>query len=393
MTKPDIVFIAYRYKAGTAYSILPEDGSADIDFARASSATRKSSGLIESETTNVPRIDYFGGGCPALLLEKNTENILTYTNDFAQAYWTKSATLTANSTISPDGTTNASTLEDDSAVNFEDMRRGSLTVTANENWTAECYIKKTVGAITNYPGIGLSLGGGFATGYIILNTTTGAFNLADVVGGTYSGMVEDADEYWKCSLVFNSIYTSAIVLIYPALSTNGTTLNSAAVGTAVVYQANVKKGVPTSTIISTGSATTRAIDTPDPIAITATPTGTLLIDLTTCLSDSVGDVGVALKDSSANQIEILFNGADNENLVSSDGDDEATYKAAGVVVISFDGTDTRVFRNGALVETLDPITDDIESINFVQVGQTRAPKFAFWYTKLSDAECIQRSTL
>jgi hypothetical protein len=395
MTKPDIVFIAYRYKAGTAYSILPEDGSADIAFARASSATRiNSSGLIESVATDVPRIDYFGGGCPALLLENASTNRVTYSEDISNGDWVKTNLNTTgtpayvNTWVAPDGTTTGDRIIEDTSTGEHRLARNISTgISVGTDKYAFSFFCKANGRTRfrvfdnnqNTSGVGVF---DLATG----TKVSGTGGIIDYGGGVY--------RIWIVPPVDNS---STGVPFIELIST-GTTTSYTGDGVSGIdvwgFQFDALREYPTSYVPNLAAGTTtRAIDTPDPIAITATPTGTILIDLTTCLSDAVGDVGVALKDSSGNQIEILFNGASNQNLVSSDGDDEATYKAAGVVVISFDGTDTRVFRNGALVETLDPITDDIESINFVQVGQTRAPKFAFWYTKLSDAECIQRSTL
>jgi len=63
-----------------------------------------------TDRLNVPRLTYQngGGGCPSLLLEKQSTNILTYSEDFSNAAWTKTdLTVIANAITSPDGTTNA----------------------------------------------------------------------------------------------------------------------------------------------------------------------------------------------------------------------------------------------------------------------------------------------
>jgi hypothetical protein len=69
-----------------------------------------------TDRLNVPRLTYQngGGGCPSLLLEKQSTNLLTYSQDFSQASWNKlgqgvasTPVLTANYAISPDGTQNA----------------------------------------------------------------------------------------------------------------------------------------------------------------------------------------------------------------------------------------------------------------------------------------------
>jgi hypothetical protein len=66
-----------------------------------------------TDRLNVPRLTYQngGGGCPSLLLEKQSTNVLTYSEDFTQADWPKQNTIvTANATTSPDGTQNADKL-------------------------------------------------------------------------------------------------------------------------------------------------------------------------------------------------------------------------------------------------------------------------------------------
>ena len=64
------------YKSGKIYCQKPTDGSGDLTFTRASTATRvNESGLIEEVASGVPRIDYTGGGCGKLLLEPQRTNL------------------------------------------------------------------------------------------------------------------------------------------------------------------------------------------------------------------------------------------------------------------------------------------------------------------------------
>ena len=63
-----------------------------------------------TEDTNLPRIDYTGG-VGHWLFEQQRTNLLDYSNDFSQSYWTKQSGVTATynttETLSPDGTYNA----------------------------------------------------------------------------------------------------------------------------------------------------------------------------------------------------------------------------------------------------------------------------------------------
>jgi hypothetical protein len=62
---------------------------------------------------NVPRLDYSNGTCPSLLVEPQRTNLVLYSQQFDNADWNNYAlnvTVTANTTISPDGTQNADTV-------------------------------------------------------------------------------------------------------------------------------------------------------------------------------------------------------------------------------------------------------------------------------------------
>ena len=105
-----IVVTPNGYKAGELYAVIPSDGAADMDVTRSTDATRvDENGLIEEVLVNVPRIDYTGGGCPHILIEPQRTNLITYSEDFSQSYWTKSGvTVSLETTIkSPNGGYNA----------------------------------------------------------------------------------------------------------------------------------------------------------------------------------------------------------------------------------------------------------------------------------------------
>jgi len=72
-----------------------------------------------TDRLNVPRLTYQngGGGCPSLLLEKQSTNHILYSEDYSQTAWTKNGVaLTTNATTSPDGTTNADLLTTNDAA-------------------------------------------------------------------------------------------------------------------------------------------------------------------------------------------------------------------------------------------------------------------------------------
>jgi len=151
-TDASLIYYPSGYKASKAYSLKPTDGSGDLTFTRASTATRvNESGLIEEVAANVPRLDNSQGGCSTLLLEPQRTNLVTYSEDFSNAAWGKANAgigvapiVTSNQGTSPDGTNNADRIvfnkgNSTSEGDFSLITRG-ITV-PNQNHTVSFYFK------------------------------------------------------------------------------------------------------------------------------------------------------------------------------------------------------------------------------------------------------------
>ncbi len=66
---------------------------------------------VQEIKTDTPRIDFTDNTDGHLLLEPQSTNLITYSEDFSDISWTKvGVTITSNNAFSPDGTTNASTV-------------------------------------------------------------------------------------------------------------------------------------------------------------------------------------------------------------------------------------------------------------------------------------------
>jgi hypothetical protein len=120
-----VVITPNGQKAGKLYSIKPTDGSGDLSVTRATSATRvDANGLVE-----IPRT-----------------NLVTYSEEFGNINWTKLAlTVTSNTTTSPDGTTNADTLNigvDASNTRHRLNSTATATQTIGTTYTGTFYLKK-----------------------------------------------------------------------------------------------------------------------------------------------------------------------------------------------------------------------------------------------------------
>lgn len=165
-------------KAGKLYSIIPTNGTGDLDVVRATTATRvNSAGLIESVGANIARLDYTNGSCPSILVEPQRTNLV-----FPSATAiTQSRTVTAtNHTLSFYGT---------GTVVLSGVAIGTLVGTGTNNKvtltftpTAGSLILTVTGSVVNWQ---LEAGSN-ATSYIPTTTTTVTRN-ADVI--TLGGLV------------------------------------------------------------------------------------------------------------------------------------------------------------------------------------------------------------
>jgi len=143
MTNPKLALIPSGYKTATVYSILPNNADGDFTYERNGNATRvRKDGLIEELTVNdTPRLDWLNSDCPSLLLEPQRTKIQAYSENFSGAACTPSlVTITANSSISPNGELTAYKLETDE-TNFTAELTGFLQITANTEYTYSLYVK------------------------------------------------------------------------------------------------------------------------------------------------------------------------------------------------------------------------------------------------------------
>ena len=174
------------YKEDKLYSIKPTDGSGDLVVTRATTATRvNSAGLIES-------VPY---------------NLITYSQDFDNADWSKNnCTVTANATTAPNGTLTA-----DFIVSTSTTETGVYKIPSVEGqnvWSV--YAKKGTGRYlvmnTNAPLIAAKFD--LETGQIVGTPSTGA-----------TASIESVGSGWYRCIISSSTSTNRFTLFI----TNNTT--------------------------------------------------------------------------------------------------------------------------------------------------------------------------
>jgi len=102
-----ILLTPTAYNNGSILAIQPSDGSGDMTFSRGSSATRvNAQGLIEDVASNLPRIDYTDG-CGSLLLEPQSTNLITYSEDYSNSFYSKDSSVSVGTTNNSSPSINA----------------------------------------------------------------------------------------------------------------------------------------------------------------------------------------------------------------------------------------------------------------------------------------------
>lgn len=127
----------------------------DGSFTRASSGTyTDNTGVIKTATTNVPRFDYdYTNSLPrGVLIEASAENKFQFTEDFSNAFWTKTGTtITTNTVVAPDGTTTADLLKEDASAGVHEIT-GSFAVSNTTAYSHSFFVKaagRTLVALAN----------------------------------------------------------------------------------------------------------------------------------------------------------------------------------------------------------------------------------------------------
>jgi hypothetical protein len=380
-------------KASKLYSVVPSSGAGDLDVTRATTATRvNSSGLIESVASNVPRLDYTNGTCPSILVEPQRTNLLAYSEQFDNAsYWSiYLSTVTANTTISPDGTNTADTLTAGAPTGGDVYR----LITLNGTYSASVFFKA---GTSNSSRIAFS------------NGDTAFFNL---INGTYtlsggiSASIESFQNGWyRCTFVSN-----VTAGIYVAFSNNGTTGQ-----TVFIWGAQLEAGsYATSYIPTTSASVTRNADNINKTGISSLigqTEGTLFLDFNYFGNINAPasyeaiplNVGTGVYSESiyftvyqSTFYLTIWTGSVNQVTISLGTITKGRYKSA----ISYANNDVKVYLNGSLAGTDTSVTLPTLSAVFLgTAGTSTAPEghstntVALWKTRLTNTQLAQLTTI
>ena len=203
-----------------------------------------------TEDTDLPRINYTNGE-GSLLLEPQSTNLITYSEDYSDSSWVKNQiTQSGNSIVSPDGSVNASLITTTSSIPF---LATFLSLTTGNTYTISCFVKKGTNRFVRLA-------------YVSSGVTAAWFDLENNVVGTQSSNSTSAsiesygNDWYRITNTITSQQASGNVFIGLSDSDNGT--SSTQVGNTVyVWGFQVEElSYATSYIPTNGSTVTRLAD-------------------------------------------------------------------------------------------------------------------------------------
>jgi hypothetical protein len=321
---------------------------APLTFNRDGAATRvNEKGLIEEVISSEPRIDYTDSLTePSLLLEPQSTNLVTYSEDFSEWTIDSQSSIISNSIISPDGTLNATKL-----IAGSTNGRQAITINVNAfgNLAFSTYAKKGEYSVVQLTD---AIDGTRYANFDLENGTLGSYN-------NCTPIIENVGNDWyRCAVIYTSSNIVKARISIAETTTQGRLVAFSGNGTDGIYIFGTQLEqlpYPTSYIPTQGATSTRlgetAVNAGD-VNVFNSEEGVLYVNFK-IVNQVSSFPGLRLQDDSVqNQVSFyVFNNtlqfyikSNNVNTIlsSSSVSENVEYKFA----ISYGYAETSVFLNG-----------------------------------------------
>ena len=328
---------------------------------------------------NVPRLDYLGSSCPRLLLEPQRTNLAFYSEQFNDAYWTKTAgtTITANTTISPDGYTNADTIAfagSGDSINL--FLTTGLSVVSGTTYTMSLFTKST-------------------TQVVFFGGATGGSGT-----NVYNGSVDYGNGWYRQSVTrtWSASGTVSVQLV----------ITLGAVGSTIAYGFQAEVGAyATSYIPTLGASVTRGADACSKTGISSLigqTEGVIFFDVTLDSRASStwftvapnlasGNVYIGIQIGSTNLQAEVFDAASPQAVISFTNSSTGRFKAA----LAYKANDFVFYVNGTLVGTdtsgTVPACSALGLYNYAQTASVKYNQALLFPTRLTNAQLAELTTI
>jgi hypothetical protein len=222
---------------------------------------------LQTATANTARFDHnpTTGESLGLEIEEQRTNLSTYSDDFANAAWTKSGTtITADTIVSPDGTLTGDKLVENTVNTSHSVNR-TITVVTATSYTFSCYAK--LGERNRFRiRFGTSGGAGTFLGSVDFDLVSGTIIGSSSV--TSSSITPVGNGWYRCVATDTSSGTSLGCAIFLIDSETNTTYTGDGYSGIYIWGAQLEAGAfPTSYIATVASTVTRS---PDAASMTST---------------------------------------------------------------------------------------------------------------------------
>jgi len=323
-----------------------------------------------TDDTDLPRIDYTDG-CGSWLLEPQSTNLITYSEDFSDSSWTNINSSKASGFLAPNGQNDAFRfLTTNGASSY--LFASNISVSNSTEYTISCYVKSNDNGLDDFK----------------FYTSAG-----------FSSVITAANEWQRFEFTITTNSTSI------DLGFNGQDTNT----DILIWGAQLEQqSYATSYIPTNGATNTRlqdiATNSGNSTLINSTE-GVLYAEIAALANDGT-DRKITLSDSSLNNVIIFgysrFSGNINAEVISGGVLQTSGFGATGVTqennnkfALSWGGGTFKFYLNGILASSYTNVTSPIgmNVLNFSKLSgfekmYAKTKCLAVWKEALSDEELI-----